>query len=75
MYSSNHSTLFYLILARTLGGQNSYRGKSVSLGRFMSKSEGKKTPLLERKRKGNIVSNICLNMNKHTNDLESRLLE
>ena len=36
MYSSNHSTLFYLILARTLGGQNSYRGKSVSLGRFMS---------------------------------------
>ena len=36
MYSSNHSTLFYLILARTLDGQNSYRGKSVSLGRFMS---------------------------------------
>ena len=39
MYSSNHSTLFYLILARTLGGQNSYRGKSVSLGRFMSARE------------------------------------
>ena len=37
------------------------------------KSEGKKAPLLERK--GNIVGNICLNMNKHTNDLESWPLE
>ena len=37
MYSSNHSTLFHLILARTLGGQNSYRGKSGSSRSFIPK--------------------------------------